>query len=80
MTLIMSKKNANDVDARVTIRVDPEYRDAMQSAANELGINQSILVRNAVQEYIERHEKFFSPTLFRWFRIWRENRKRSNML
>jgi Ribbon-helix-helix protein, copG family len=78
--MFMAKENINDTDARVTIRVDPEYREAMQRAAAELGINQSILVRNAVQEYVERNQKHFSAPLFRFFRIWREDRSRMNML
>jgi predicted DNA-binding protein len=76
----MTKANTNDIDARLTIRIDPEYREAVADAARERGINQSILVRNAIQEYIERNERYFSPELFSWFRRWRQNRKRLNMM
>lgn len=73
----MAKENE---DSRLTIRIDPDYQNAVAEAARELGINQSTLVRTAVQEYVERHEKFFSPPLFRFFRVWRQDRKRTNML
>jgi hypothetical protein len=79
-TFAIPRKNPNDRDARVTIRVDPEYADAMQKAARELGINQSIMIRLAVQAYIERREKSLSPDLFRRFKLFRENRKRGGMM
>lgn len=67
-------------DARLTIRVDPDYLLAIQRAAMELGTNQSALLRNALQEYVEKNERHFSPNLFKFFREWRQNRKRMNML
>ena len=77
---VMAKADPNDVDVRVSFRVQPEFRDALQQLAMELGINQSLLVREAIQEYIERNEKHCSPGLFRYFRKWRQDRKRYNLI
>jgi hypothetical protein len=79
----MTKRNAKELpeeDSRLTIRVHPEYRTYVQRAAMEMGVNQSILVRNAVQEYMERREKELSPELAAYFRRFRHDRKRPNML
>jgi hypothetical protein len=46
----------------------------------EMGLNQSILVRNAIQEYMERREKELSPELQAFFRRFRHDRNRPNML
>jgi hypothetical protein len=78
----MAKQKVKELpeDSRLTIRVDPEYRTHVQRAALEMGLNQSILVRNAIQEYMERHEKDLSPELAARFRHFRQNRERPNML
>jgi hypothetical protein len=73
-------KEHPEEDARLTIRVDPEYRNAVQQVAMEMGLNQSILVRNAIQEYMERREKELSPELAGFFRRFRHDRNRPNML
>jgi predicted DNA-binding protein len=73
-------KELPEEDSRLTIRVDPEYRTHVQQVAMEMGLNQSILVRNAIQEYIERREKELSPDLAAFFRRFRHDRKRPNML
>ena len=77
---VMAKANQNDTDARISFRVDPEYRDALQRLAIELGKNQSLVVREALEQYIERNQKYLSPVLFRFFRLWRQDRKRYNLL
>lgn len=76
----MAEENDHVPDARLTIRIDPDYLEGLAEAARELGTNQSTLVRTAVQEYVERHEKYFSPPLFRFFLNFRKDRKRINML
>jgi predicted transcriptional regulator len=79
MTNVMAKSNENDTDSRLTIRIDPEYSEALDKASKELGLNKSIIIRNAIQEYVERQERHFSPALFRFFLKWRQDRKRYNM-
>jgi predicted transcriptional regulator len=76
----MAKQNVKDQDSRLTIRVDPEYQTHVQRAAMEMGLNQSILVRNAIQEYMERREKELSHELAAFFRRFRHDRNRPNML
>jgi hypothetical protein len=73
-------RQVKEEDSRLTIRVDPVYRTHVQRAAMEMGLNQSILVRNAIQEYMERHEKDCSPELAAFFRRFRHDRNRPNML
>jgi hypothetical protein len=67
-------------DSRLTVRVHPDYLAAIQLAAKEAGVNPSILARQAIQEYIEQNENKLSPELREFFRRWRQDRKRSNML
>jgi hypothetical protein len=74
------EKELPEGDSRVTIRVAPEYRTHLQLAALEMGVNQSILVRNAIQEYVERHKQDISPELFARFEHFRQNRERPGML
>jgi hypothetical protein len=76
----MAKKDENDLDARLTVRVEPEYRAAFASAALQMGLNQSILMRNAIQEYMERNAGKFSRELAAYFKRFRENRERPGML
>jgi len=80
---IMAKQKEKELpegDSRLTIRVAPEYRTHLQRAASEMGVNQSILVRNAIQEYIERNLEDLSPELVAQFKHFRDHRERPNML
>jgi hypothetical protein len=81
--IFMAKQKEKELpegDSRVTIRVAPEYRAHLQRAALEMGVNQSILVRNAIQEYIEREKEKLSPELFARFEHFRQHRERPGML
>jgi hypothetical protein len=77
---VMANSNPNDTDSRLTIRIDPEYGDALDNLAKELGLNKSIVIRKAIQEYVERQERYLSPPLFRFFLKWRQNRNRYGMM
>jgi len=65
--------NANKVrHERVTFRVEPDYHKWLQAVAAYLQIDKSKLIRMAILEWVNHHERDLSPRLVRWLKEWRE--------
>jgi hypothetical protein len=64
---------------RLTIRIDRDYNNWLDLVVAYLASDKSKFVRNALDEYVERHEHEFHPRHFRWWKEWRERRGRAGI-